>query len=324
MAAYTAKTALLSSLIDYAGTFPPAALPLDQALVQACQFRKKAQNPWLLSKIVVTIADLKRLSTRAWVEAGSDGTPLPLTVIGSAVEKPEDLVRTLSFELREVRRFNEKFQDSSLRQWVVSYETRIPETAAPEILQDLLSAALESSLKGESLGAGVFFEIPLGDGWQERLARSSRALAEWSEENPDCFGQPGIKIRTGGKNPPSPEQLAEIIAVCTTHQLRFKATQGLHHAISRKGDFGFVNVFGAFALAQALGVETFSPAEIARCLADTDSAAFRFRENTFEWGEYRLETEQIEAARRIHCGTFGSCSLDEPDVFLAEELVESK
>jgi hypothetical protein len=130
----------------------------------------------------------------------------------------------------------------------------------------------------------------------------------------------GIKIRTGGKIPPSAEQLAEIIEVCVVHQLRFEATQGLHHAVSRKGDFGFVNVFGAFAFQQALGVEAFSRTLVSQCLEETDPSAFVFTPDAFSWKGHRLEIPQIEGVRRMNAGTFGSCSLDEPDVFLAEEI----
>ncbi len=323
MAIYSAKRALLANLIDYAGTFPPAALSLEKAMQQACAFRKHSKHPWLLSKIVVTIADLKRLSPRSWHDAGSDGAPLPFTVIGSPVEKPSDLARHLGFEIREVRRFNEKFLDSSQRQQVLAYETRIPESLGPEAMEALLGDALEAALVGSHLGLDIYFEIPLtGEVWQTRLSKAAHRIAGWAEENAAGVGQPGIKIRTGGATPPTASQLAEVIAVCTTLSLRFKATQGLHHAISRPGDYGFVNLFAAFAFAQSLGLSEFSRDEIQACLLESNPKAFVFTPDRLKWSRYSIECDQIEAARRRHAGTFGSCSLEEPDVFLAQEIGE--
>jgi hypothetical protein len=321
MAAYSAKTALLGNLIDYAGTFPPAALPLEKALREACAFRRSSRHPWLLSKIVVTIADLKKLTPRAWFEAGSDGTPLPFTVIGSAIEKPADLARHCGFELREVRRFNEKFMDSSQRQRVIAYETRLPDGVTGASAKALITDALEASLAGETLGLDLFIEIPIvGENWETTLAHSSRAMAEWAEEYGQGTGQPGIKIRTGGKTPPSAGQLAQAIVVCTELGLRFKATQGLHHPVTHQGEYGFVNLFGAFAFAQTLGLNEFGETAIADCLQDSNREAFRFEGNRLSWRNFAIEAEQIEAARRRHGGTFGSCSLAEPDEFLDTEL----
>lgn len=320
MAKYTSKQALLGNLIDYAGTFPPAALPLEKALVGASTFRRKARHPWLLSKIVVTIADLKRLSPRAWFEAGSDGTPLPLTVIGSPIEKVSDFERTLGFEMRELRRFNEKFYDSSLRQRAIAYETRFPEACSVESIPSVLHAALNTACGEKDLDLDIYVEMPLDAEWQTRLARITETLAEWNEGKAGA-GAAGFKLRTGGKTPPTPEQLAEIIQSVVTQGLRFKATQGLHHPISKPGDYGFVNLFGALCFVHALGLEAFDVKTITRCLQSSDTKAFQFEGDTFSWGDFKLTSDQIESARRRHAGTFGSCSLDEPDEFLETELV---
>ncbi len=319
MANYSSRQALLGSLIDYAGTFPPAALPLEKALIEAVSFRRKAHHPWLLSKIVVTIGDLKKLSPRGWFDAGSDGAPLPLTVIGSAVEKTTDFERTLGFELRELRRFNEKFYDSSLRQRAVAYEARFPDACPVESIPAILKAALNTASGEKELDLDIYIELPLDSDWQSRLARTTQTLAEWNEGKAGT-GAAGFKIRTGGKITPSPDQLSEILQATVTQGLRFKATQGLHHPISKPGDYGFVNLFGALCFAHALGLEAFDTQVISKCLQESDKTAFRFEPDSFSWLDFRLTCEQIESARRRHAGTFGSCSLDEPDEFLQTEL----
>ncbi len=320
MAAYSARTALLGNLIDYAGTFPPAALPLEKAMAEACAFRKTARHPWLMARIVITLADLKKLSPKNWFEAGSNGAPLPITVIGSPIERFSDLARTAGFEMRELRHFNERFMESSQRQTVSAYETKLAEDCPLEATGETLHEAATACLQGGSLGMDLYFEIPLSGDWQMRIATATRALSEWGEDRRSTIGSPGIKIRTGGKTPPSPEQLAETLAAILAHGLKFKATQGLHHALTRGSEFGFVNLFAALAFAQGLGLETFGPTEIRGCLLETQSSKLKL-DKVLEWNGFVLEPEAIEGARRQYGGTFGSCSIAEPDVFLADEMV---
>lgn len=319
MTAYSARKALLGNLIDYAGTFPPAALSLEKAMAEACAFRRRAQHPWLMARIVITIADLKKLSPRAWFDVGADGTPLPLTVIGSPIEKFTELSRTVAFEMRELRRFNERFTESSLRQRAFAYETKLGDDCPLEATGEILLETLNGCLQGDTLGMDVYFEVPLSGAWQMRLSTATRALSEWGEDRRSAMGSPGVKIRTGGKTPPSPEQLSESIAAILAHGLKFKATQGLHHPLTRGSEYGFVNLFAALAFAQGLGLDTFGPGEIRACLMETEASKLKVGD-VLEWNGFQLEPEAIEGARRQYGGTFGSCSIAEPDQFLADEL----
>jgi hypothetical protein len=315
---YHSSRALLGNLIDYAGTFPPAALSLENAMKEACAFRRTASHPWLLSKVVLTMEHLKKVSPRAWYESGSDGTPLPITVIGSAVEKPEDFARTLVFEMKECRRFNRKYTSSTLRQRVFGYETKLPTATPIEETSTLLADAFEAI--GPHFYVDLFIEASLDTKRGLGLARIVEALVDWAEDHKDSPGQVGLKIRTGGNYFPPSQQVAEVIALCASNQVRLKATQGMHHAVSRTGDYGFVNFFGTLAFAYALGVEQFPPEKMVRCLEESDPKAFVFSDPFFQWRDCRLEVEQIEAARRVHSCTFGSCSVAEPDMFLSSEL----
>jgi hypothetical protein len=59
MDSYSSKHALLSNVIDYAGNFPPAALPLDEAMNRAATFRKTARHPWLMGRLTSKWSDIK-------------------------------------------------------------------------------------------------------------------------------------------------------------------------------------------------------------------------------------------------------------------------
>lgn len=57
-----ALQALLGRLIDYAGNFPPAALPVDDAAANYRRYRTD-RHSWMLRWLVVAAADLERIPT---------------------------------------------------------------------------------------------------------------------------------------------------------------------------------------------------------------------------------------------------------------------
>ena len=61
-----------------------------------------------------------------------------------------------------------------------------------------------------------------------------------------------LKLRCGGTQPsdtPSAEQLGAAIEHCVRHDLAFKLTAGLHHAVRTDADHGFLNVLAAVGVA---------------------------------------------------------------------------
>ncbi len=79
--------AALERLIDYAGLFPPAKLPLDDALVQYEQAREGAAS-WILSRFIVKAEDLKALRIslegRARIELSVIAVPAMFEVVARA------------------------------------------------------------------------------------------------------------------------------------------------------------------------------------------------------------------------------------------------
>lgn len=324
---YDSKLALLGSIIDYAGTFPPAALSLEKALQRASSWRKQGKYPWLMNKMVLPVADITKLSPSILYMNGADGSPWLMAALGTACQSdnPAEFYKTVEWDLRELRRCQEKGNSSSCRLEVVSYETKLPApvvvSKSPSKILDFISPVLERTAHLTSNGIkDLFFEISLEGDWKQTISNTAKALVDWLDENDELDLIPGIKFRTGGAYVPSSEELAEAISQVTSHGLRFKATQGLHHAVTRGKDFGFVNLFSALALAQGYGAEKFGPQEIKICLEETSAKNFKFEKNQFSWKEFSMTAEEIEVARRSHGATFGSCSLDEPDESLLKEF----
>jgi hypothetical protein len=321
---YNAKRALLGNLVDYAGTFPPASLTFEKALEEAATLRPSLKHPWLYSKMALPLTLLKTITPKLLVASGGDGSNWLFTALGTPIDDNtgmSEFARAIEWDLRELRRINERGFFGSTRFYVCCYETRLPESilAKPSSIGDFLAPALERiAATGGTIAP--YFEVGLGPDWRARIERTAEALSTWQSEQEDPIATPGIKFRTGGKIPPTSEQLASVLAASVSHGLRFKATQGLHHALTQKDGFGFVNVFAALTLLQSLGIDKFPQDEIQRCLTCQDGAKFSFHLDKFAWSGYQIDLDEIESARRRHAGCFGSCSLSEPDVFLAEEF----
>lgn len=326
MMSYQSKVALLSGAIDYAGMFPPASLDLQSTLKKAATFRKTGKHPWLMNRVVLALGEFKKISPRLLFECGADGTPWLFSILANPVtgNSTADFEKSVDWDFRELRRFQEKNYYSSCRQEVVSYEIRLPdEITAPGqgiTSGEYIFPALE---KIETIWPGemdVYFEASLEGDWEDTLEGVTRIMAEWLSENAESPLVPALKIRTGGKFVPRPEQLAKAIDECASLGVKFKATQGLHKPLSHGDQFGFINLFAAINLAFSLGSESFSLKDIEACLRDPNPKNFLFTEADFSWNGKSISNEQIESARKQHAATFGSCSLDEPDEFLLKEF----
>jgi hypothetical protein len=319
--AYTAKTALLGGIIDYAGTFPPAALSLKDALKSAAGFRARARHPWLVGKLAVSLSDLKQIDVKAIYEAGGDGEPWLFAALGTTPEEPTaaSFLRAVEWDLREILRYNERCYDGPCRLFVTAYETKIPvegiadAAAAHEFTAPVLDRF--ASLARNHIDP--HFEVALEQNGRANIGAVADALGRWAGRDAGKRVVPGLKVRTGGKFVPDAALVADVVFACTTNGLRFKATQGLHHAVTHGTSLGFVNLFATLAFAQALGEEGFSREDARLCLEEENPAKFSFGAEAFRWSEKTLTLQAIESARRLHGATFGSCSADEPDESLA-------
>src|SRR5437660_1475932 len=72
--------ALLEHVIDYAGLFPPATLPLDEAVRNYARYRTEPEG-WMLGRFICPAARLAELSPFA-DELFPDWRPLAVAVLG--------------------------------------------------------------------------------------------------------------------------------------------------------------------------------------------------------------------------------------------------
>lgn len=278
--------ALLSGLVDYAGLFPPAALPMSEVVRNYASYVEGARAQFL-GRLIVPVARLDELELEA---AGllAPGRPWRLSALGG--QHPDaDLDAILAFNARHAE--------------------------ADDAVVDTLEAKAASAAEAGALAAAartltVFVEV---------------ALDETLESMLDEVAVRGLraKARTGGVTPdaiPPVEAVARFLLACAERRLPFKATAGLHHPLRSEHPLtyaadaprglmhGFLNVFLAAAFAW-----DGEPADVVlEVLEERRPAAFEFGPEGVTWQGRELAEDDLLDVRQNFALSFGSCSFAEP------------
>lgn len=296
----------MSQILDYAGMYPPASLPLGEAFKNFIAYQTTSEA-WMLSRFVIPA---KRLA-----ELPAFQEKLSFTVLGRGGKDTEEFLENLNLDITDVSSFCET------RAGHVSadmFEVALPASSLADkfAANDVVTRAAEMLNKN---GITVFFEAPFdaapskpfSEYWEGRVQKMTRALRKVKDKHV------GLKLRTGGVTSeafPSPEQIAWVMTEVREAGVPMKCTAGLHHPIRHFNSsvntkmHGFLNVFGAGVLAFANGI---SQVQIQSILEDENPASFIFDEAGFEWKGLRVATSEIMRARQS-ITSFGSCSFDEP------------
>src|SRR5260221_9083784 len=92
--------AFMAHLIDYAGLFPPASLPLAEAIQNYARFRRESDR-WMLSHFIVPAVQLPELSA-AGGKLFTDFDPFVFSVLGRGGRDHDDFIARLYFDFLEV------------------------------------------------------------------------------------------------------------------------------------------------------------------------------------------------------------------------------
>ena len=293
--------ALLTGLIDYAGLFPPAGLPLGEAFGNYARYRQ-GPDAWMLGRFVCPAARLAELAAYD-DQLLTPGPPFAFSALGRGGATAAEFLVGLLSDLEDVATFCERHGG---RAQVDVLETRVP----PDLAEPPTPSAGGLGQVARVFQAGgkvLFCEAPgQPDGLIGQLGQLRAA------------GLPvGFKLRCGGTEAsafPSSEQAARALHACVEAGVPLKATAGLHHPFRRFDDevkatmHGFVNVFAAGVLAFARRPD---PATLQAILEDAEASHFTFDEG-LRWGGLTASAEEVTAARQRAVLSFGSCSFDEP------------
>jgi hypothetical protein len=287
--------------LDYAGLFPPANLDMGPTVANYAEHRDCADG-WMVSRLVVPVSRLDEFEEHA-------ATLLPVSRnpadddcwVISALTAPAGEDR-FADDLDTIDAFNERHL--------------APGTGAAVIdtIECRASNAAEIDNALEQLPESIFpyFELDHHTDIRGLVAAMAGMDA-------------GAKIRTGGITAdlhPTPEELARFIMTCSTAEVPFKATAGLHHPFRHHAEsvgceqFGFLNVFVGSCL--AWWGDELTEADLAGLLVAPSLDGFVFQDDRLGCPGHEIGLEQIEEARERFFHGFGSCSFLEP----LEDLVK--
>lgn len=293
--------AFMSRIIDYAGLYPPASLPLEQAFANFVKYQHDAEA-WMLSRFVIPARRLTELSLLLPAVGN-----FSFTLLGRSGKDADEFLRNLALDVQEIRSFASLHAE---RVELDMFEVALPASSFDDHFA--LNTLVKQTANLLNInGLVVFFEAPFGDDWQMRADKLFYALRKVKDKHV------GFKLRTGGVAAdafPTTEQVAWAIVEARDSGIPIKCTAGLHHPIRHFNEgvqtkmHGFLNVFGAGLLASANGI---SQAEIQAILGDEQAENFVFDENGFAWKGWRVVSSEIRKAR-LFATSFGSCSFDEP------------
>jgi hypothetical protein len=291
-----ALDALLRGLVDYAGLFPPASLPMAAAVANYAYY-SGSEYRWILGRFILPVARLSEfeeaLGNGSAKVSGEDSLATKLWALSAlpGTDVAADLIR--------IREFKDRFAQSANRVEIQSVEIKVTSLQEIERLSELIPRELES-----------YFEVPLSGNTSDCISAIANAGRR-------------AKIRTGGETAdkfPPPESVIEFIRLCAAASVAFKATAGLHHPLRSQHRFtyqlespsgvmhGFLNVFLAAAFVRA-GMDVALALEL---LKEQSAQALHFDSEGIIWREHRLTLRDIQAARNNFSVSFGSCSFTEP------------
>lgn len=309
--------ALLHDVVDYAGLFPPAHLPLDDALYNYGEYRGEPEA-WMLGRFVIPVRTLDDLAPYSG-RFKKDDEPFAFSVLGTGGKTQEEFLAAFESDLEMIDAFDAYHGGAA--------QADVMEVPLPASLHDATASQIESFLdavdqalvRSGTAKLDIFYELPLGDDTASIFDAFTTAAAECNSRQPlPARSEVGAKIRCGGTEPeafPSTAAVATAITACRDALVPMKATAGLHHPVRHRDDdmgvmrHGFFNVFGAAALATEHDLDR----STVRAVLDEEIADnFRFLKEAFAWRDLTVPIDGVDYARENVITSFGSCSFEEP------------
>jgi hypothetical protein len=304
----TIAQTLFAEIIDYAGLFPPARLPMDEAFARFVKHRSSDAG-WLMARFVCPAARLPELAP---LIEGADLRPAPVRIaaLGAGGDDQPAYAGSMEDDVGSMASFIDGLQGKAV---IDAFEVKLPSSGDPSEVVDFTIHHLDDL---PSRAPVPYFEVPLlGAFLDPAVVASSVAIASHLV---DPGRRAGLKIRCGGLDAaaiPTVEAVAAAVAGCRASSLPLKATQGLHHPVRRHDSelgattHGFLNVFAASILGDDHDLDE---SEIGKIVAEEDPAAFSLTETALGWRGLESGFQGIARGRMTTIASFGSCSFSEP------------
>lgn len=289
---------LLNEIIDYAGLYPPAGLPLPEVVSNFAGYR---QHPaaWMLARLIIPVnrlAEFAETARSSWLLSAPEQLPWRISCL---VPAPEENLQGFGQAWEQIADFNRLHRSNAV---IDAVETKCD--SSPLLLR--AAAVCQPAI-------ATYWELP-----------HTRSCAELLATLAGLGASHRAKIRTGGVQAQliaAVPDVARFLRECAAARVAFKATAGLHHPLRAEYRLtyeanspcatmhGFLNLFAA---AVAAWSQKASADQIADLLTCSDPGAFQFSESGLSIGNWRCSRGEIEDARERFAIGFGSCSFSEP------------
>jgi len=319
---YEAVRVFLDGFFDYAGLFPPASLPLENAIAEYARYRVSADK-WMIGPFVCHVSSLDDLN--AFGHLFEQSPPFRFSILIRPANDSDEFLSVTQEDLDTMHRFVERHAGNVTTDMIEAHvpaDSSMNKQKAKSLVSGLRSLEVHSPLVPSS----IFLEVSRDEGFADRLKNMASAIVmseESSEVSSGYSSLPsstriGLKLRCGGMDRldfPTSEQIATFLKTVTRHGVLFKATAGLHHPVRHldvKSGFvmhGFLNVFFAAALDAVHDIPDHAMIQV---LEELDAATFQFSDDGIQWRDLAISTAALAQIRERMASSIGSCSFDEP------------
>ena len=285
------ERALLSEIVDYAGLFPPAQLPLEKA-VREYAAHLGEEKAWMLGRFIIPAQRLEELEPHLVLFSA----PVRIAALGKGGRSEDEYLKNLNQDLTAIKTFRTA-QAAAVS--IDSFEARLP----PLPVTNAFIANVANQLREAGLKQSHEFAV------DDHLELTMAALAA---------ADAGAKLRCGGVTAdtvPAPEQVARFIVAARDAGVPVKFTAGLHHPVRHFSDdiqtemHGFLNLYVGGMLAHTT---SFGWQELAGIIADQSPDAFALTGVGVEWRGRLVRSEDAVRLRENALLGQGSCSFAEP------------
>ena len=317
----------MNGLIDYAGLFPPADLPLNEAISEYIS-QIKSDNSQMLSRFIIHTSKLDELDE--FLPLFKDVGPLRLSVLGGGGNSDDEYLNKIDQNITNINDYREK-HGNKIEIDVI--ECKMPSNSPSKSTMEKATASLNRNGLthyhefAELPPVGMNYSTEIDDSsWDKDITPTVKLISK--------LDNAGIKLRCGGivkEAFPSVEQVAAMIQTCVIIGVPMKFTAGLHHPIRHFADeydeymHGFINTFGAGVFATTFPKPKNSQEKyrmfilLSHMIDDQNAENFSFTNDSMTWKvgddrdtKFEIDAETIENARKNGMISYGSCSFQEP------------
>jgi hypothetical protein len=293
----------LDGIIDYAGIFPPAKLPLKDAYENFLMYQKDDRGI-LVSNFICSLDQLDELGKL--IKASSDEFILPLSIVCQYNENYNSDLNIIGDFLNE----------NQGKVSINNLEIKVPGEFYnnEKNFSGLLSNISDKKNEVINDKTFLFYEGNINGDYENNF----KFLIGVIEIHNEKYKDSGFKLRTGGVEAalfPTSEQVVYAMRKCLDRGVSFKATAGLHHPFRHYNDsvktkmHGFINLFGAGIITYRHNI---TDKEMIEMLEEEDHDKFNFTDDDFIYRGWEISNDEIALARKEFMISFGSCSVDEP------------